>query len=192
MKNSGLNFKDKGKGLVALLLIPSLISCAATKKPQIALQLMKPLKYEETIKESINTNNYENQITAHYNVNEYQNNNPKDIEKKIIERIKLPNDKDLNNKSRINTERILLGCVIAGQAGDYITTKNKLDKGGREINPLIGSHPSNETLLLIKAGTIGIVYGLGQLFPSHRKKIYALGCGLGLFSIGFNLSPLSE
>ena len=192
MKNSGLNFKDKIKSLATLLLIPSLISCATAKKPQIALQLIEPIKYEETIKENINKNNYENRITTQYNINEFLNNNPKDIEKKIIERIKLPNDKDLDNESHTKTERILLGCVIVSQAGDYITTKNKLDKGGREINPLISSHPSNETLLLIKAGTIGIAYGFGQLFPSHRKKIYTLGCGLGLFSIGFNLSSLSE
>lgn len=45
------------------------------------------------------------------------------------------------------------------------------EMGYYEANDLYGKHPSKETIYLIKAAEIGVMYGLTKLFPEYENEL---------------------
>lgn len=65
--------------------------------------------------------------------------------------------------------------MVAAQAADYESTRKGLSRGMTELNPILGERPDQGNIALFKLGSVGMLYGLGELFPDHREFIYSLG-----------------
>jgi len=76
-------------------------------------------------------------------------------------------------------EQILFGTMLAAHAADYETTRRGVSQGMVELNPILGSRPDQGNIALFKLGAVGVIYGLGELFPEHREFIYTLGIFTG-------------
>lgn len=64
-----------------------------------------------------------------------------------------------------------LPVYVGGQAADLVSTLQALNRGAKEVNPVLGSNPAKNAA--IKAGiTAATAYGLDKL--SHRHKALAL------------------
>lgn len=72
-------------------------------------------------------------------------------------------------------EQILFTGMVLAQAADYETTRRYIAAGGTETNPLTGDRPSRDTIALFKIGFVGVLYGLGEIWPEHREGFYSLG-----------------
>jgi len=77
--------------------------------------------------------------------------------------------------------------MVAGQCSDFATTEWGLDHGYVEANPLVGEHPTDTQIALFKLGSIGVFWGLGELFPDKREEIFKLGAIVGFGAAGYNL-----
>lgn len=84
------------------------------------------------------------------------------------------------------SEQAWLIGVIAGQIADYETTKDVLEDGGVEKNPLLSDRPNDDSLLLFKAVHVGLCYWLGQRQPESRKNIYKWCTGFGFGAALYN------
>jgi hypothetical protein len=73
------------------------------------------------------------------------------------------------------TDKALLTTFWLSTGADYATTKNALDDGGRELNPLIGKHPSDGKLLGYMIITNSAVTAIAHFVPPLRK--WLLGGG---------------
>ena len=76
------------------------------------------------------------------------------------------------------TEKALLGVVLVGQAGDYVSTVSKFDEGCREANPLLGNRPDQSTLLLAKIAVGSTVYFVGNSLGHGGRKILFTTAGI--------------
>lgn len=71
-------------------------------------------------------------------------------------------------------EKVLLVVSILAAGADLYTTKQMLDRGNYEMNPLIGKHPT-DTELMIKLPVIQLSYWvLCHYWPKMRTGL--LGC----------------
>ena len=90
-------------------------------------------------------------------------------------------------------EKALFLCMAGGMAGDYLTTKQNLNRpGAKEYNPLLSDHPSDSDLILIKGGEILLFTTLAEVFHEHRKTILGIGCFFGAGAIVFNLDQAKK
>jgi len=69
------------------------------------------------------------------------------------------------------TDKVLLGSFVALQAIDVAQTKRVLKRGGYEMNPIFGKHPSDGQLLLGKAIGTSAIYWLSDNYPEYRTGI---------------------
>ena len=83
-------------------------------------------------------------------------------------------------------EQILFGGMIAAQTADYETTRRYVSAGGTEGNPLMGDRPDADTIALFKAGFVGLLWCLGEVWPEHRKALYWVGIISGGAAAGWN------
>lgn len=97
-----------------------------------------------------------------------------------------------NTRPYTKEEKFLFGTMVAANLADWYTTKRILDKGGREFNPILGDHPSNEEVFIFKAGVVGLFYGLGELFPEHRKIFLLIGTIAGAGPAAHNYYVLEK
>lgn len=88
-------------------------------------------------------------------------------------------------------DRDLLGVLVACQAVDYMQTENGLDTGEyEESNPIIGSHPSDATLLAFKAAVTTGMWWIADASGDTKTRTAALVIPL-LFcagTVGHNIS----
>ena len=71
-------------------------------------------------------------------------------------------------------EKVLLVVSILAAGADLVTTKQMLDRGNYEMNPLVGRHPT-DTGLMIKLPLIQLSYWvLCHYWPQMRTGL--LGC----------------
>ena len=68
-------------------------------------------------------------------------------------------------------DKALLGTFVALQAIDVAQTKRVLKRGGYEMNPLFGKHPSDGQLLLGKAVGTSAIYWLSDNYPEYRTGL---------------------
>ncbi len=85
------------------------------------------------------------------------------------------------------TQKTLFVCTSVSHLTDYAITKDKLQDGYEEKNPIY-KNANNETMLIGKISYIFITYGIGKLFPKHQTLLYSIGCssGVGLTIYNFN------
>jgi len=81
-------------------------------------------------------------------------------------------------------EKILLVASILAAGADYYTTERCLDRGGSEMNPLIGEHPT-DTQLFLKgwggyAGLIIITHYSGKWRPVFLGGLIVLNTGFAI------------
>jgi len=88
------------------------------------------------------------------------------------------------------SERAWFGASVAANTADVATTIYGLNNGLREGHPLLGDNPSTEKLILLKAGYLGLAYGLGEISPEHRKSVYKVTTGIGAFATTWNLAQI--
>lgn len=72
-------------------------------------------------------------------------------------------------------EKVLFGAMIAGQAADYETTRRGVSAGMRELNPILADRPDQGNILLFKAGVVGVLWGMGEIWPDSREWLYGIG-----------------
>lgn len=83
------------------------------------------------------------------------------------------------------TEKVLLGTMVTCQAADYVTTKNAMDKGYEELNPIYNNNP--DLVLLGKVILTGGTYLFAQAFPEQRKLAYGIMAGFGCGAAAWNM-----
>lgn len=83
-------------------------------------------------------------------------------------------------------EQIAFGAMIGGQIADYESTRKYISIGGTEANPLLGERPDNDSIALLKIGTVLTLWGLGEIWPEHRVPIYSLGAVSGFGAYAWN------
>ncbi len=81
-------------------------------------------------------------------------------------------------------EKILLVASVLAAGADYYTTERALDRGNREMNPLIGEHPT-DTQLFLKggggyAGLIVITHYSGKWRPVFLGGLIVLNIGCAI------------
>ena len=69
------------------------------------------------------------------------------------------------------TDKVLFGSFTALQVIDAAQTKRVLKRGGYEMNPIFGKHPSDGSLVLGKAIVTGAVYLLADSCPEYRTGL---------------------
>jgi len=68
------------------------------------------------------------------------------------------------------TDKALLGAVAVTSVADAYTTMEGMDQGLQELNPILGSSPADEEILLFTAGVVlGGYYFAQYMNPSERK-----------------------
>jgi hypothetical protein len=77
-------------------------------------------------------------------------------------------------------EKVLFGLMIGASACDAYTTIEAVEvdsRGGHfhELNPILGRHPDSGNVILFKGVVVGILYGLGEIWPEHREGFYSFG-----------------
>ena len=67
------------------------------------------------------------------------------------------------------TEKVMLVLSVAAVGADCYTTERFLEKGYRELNPLIGEHPT-DTELVVRGGALyGVFLLIAHYIPGLRK-----------------------
>lgn len=76
------------------------------------------------------------------------------------------------------SDRLAAGFFVAGHAADAITTERHQDRPDlfREMNPILGDHPSEQEIAVFFVVTAGLTFLLAHLFPKIRKPLL-LGYG---------------
>mgnify|MGYP005988632677 CR=1 FL=1 len=71
----------------------------------------------------------------------------------------------------------LFKLLVVGSTLDYVQTKNALDNGYTEGNPIYGDNPSSERLLITKGLSLGVTYWAFDTIeytPYRRKGLLIL------------------
>ena len=76
------------------------------------------------------------------------------------------------------TEKVLATGMIAGQAWDGASTIDGLNRGCTEGNPLIGSDPSDGTIIAVKVLVAGGLLWIANLTDDHTIRKVVLGIGM--------------
>jgi hypothetical protein len=67
---------------------------------------------------------------------------------------------------------VAMGVLAASDAADSVTTRQALDRGAYEYNPLYGTHPSNGRLITVSCaylvGEVVLAYELKRFSRKHR------------------------
>ncbi len=89
-----------------------------------------------------------------------------------------------------NTEKMLLGLAVSGQAIDYYSTTDALSRGCVEANPLFGEHPDEEILILSKLTVSLMAYLVANDITDHDVRKWFLGAvsSVGIGAGAWNLS----
>lgn len=85
-------------------------------------------------------------------------------------------------------EKLAFGVFVGSQVADGASTIHAINHGGLEANPLLDDRPSDEQVILLKAGSVGLCYLLGEIFPEQREGIYWIGSIVGFGAAGWNYS----
>ena len=72
-------------------------------------------------------------------------------------------------------EKLLFGSMCAAQWADYETTRRCISAGASEMNPLVSDHPSDDSIAMLKIGTVLVYWSFGQVWPEHRESIFTVG-----------------
>jgi len=85
--------------------------------------------------------------------------------------------------------------AVGGQTADIISTRTAISRGCAEGNPLYGKDPSTGSLLLVKAGTLGLAYLITEylldeqpLQQTYRNWLYGFMAVSGFGVAGWNAS----
>ncbi len=74
-----------------------------------------------------------------------------------------------------STDKALLGVLTVTSAADAYTTMEGMDQGLRELNPILGSHPSDAEIALFTAGVVlGGWYLAQHMEPKDRKMFLTI------------------
>ena len=68
-------------------------------------------------------------------------------------------------------DKMLAVASFGASYADYHTTRDILDNGGYEMNPLIGKHPSNEKLAAYMLTTQLITIAIAHFWEDYRTEI---------------------
>ena len=81
-----------------------------------------------------------------------------------------------------------LTCAVVGSAADVYTTERCLDQnnGGRELNPVYGSDPSDGKLIAGKLVALAVCAAVGEWQPGWRVWMYGLLGGTGAMAAAWN------
>lgn len=63
-----------------------------------------------------------------------------------------------------------IGVMALGQIGDGVSTHNVLSRGGYELNPILGEHPSDGKLIAWKVATSAFILLIAHVAPSIDQK----------------------
>ena len=74
-------------------------------------------------------------------------------------------------------EKVLLLPSAMTVVTDYITTKNGLKRGGREMNPYMSNYPSDEELFIKGIFAYGTILAIAHFFPDWRGEILGFQIG---------------
>ncbi len=85
-----------------------------------------------------------------------------------------------------NREKTWFAGFLGSQIADYYTTVRYLDIGGTEGNSILDDHPNHEGILMFKAGVVGLVYAMGQIWSEHRETFYQWGTLSGATAAAWN------
>jgi hypothetical protein len=92
--------------------------------------------------------------------------------------------------SMTTRQKAMFGLMVGAQWADYETSRRMHfedeSSGFYEQNPLLDDHPSRDELILFKVGTIGLLWGLGEMWPEHREFFYGVGIVSGGSAAGWN------
>lgn len=75
-------------------------------------------------------------------------------------------------------------ATLGGHMGDAASTIYVQNKGGRDLNPVFGDHPSNAKVIGVKSGSAALQMLLQHLLGKRHPKLanglgYGTGIGLG-------------
>lgn len=76
------------------------------------------------------------------------------------------------------SQKLAMGAYIAAAAADMVTTREMLQRGYEERNPILGRDPTDQTLILSNILAFGLLYGAGELLPEHRETIWWSAAGV--------------
>lgn len=72
-------------------------------------------------------------------------------------------------------DKIACGAFLITASTDVWSTSYALNNDCRELNQLLNEYPSDEELILFKAGMFGVFFTLGEIWPEHRETFYWIG-----------------
>ena len=86
------------------------------------------------------------------------------------------------------TDWTALTAAVAGSAADIYTTERCLDadNGGRELNPVYGSDPSDGKLICGKVLALAVCVAVGELEPGWRPWLFGFMGGTGSAAAAYN------
>jgi hypothetical protein len=96
------------------------------------------------------------------------------------------------NRTWTTGDKVALGTLIACTAADLATTIYNIDNGLREMNPMLGDHPSPGTLIAVNAVVTGLIYWIAQYMTSKERKVLYVPAGLGCFAAVHNYKVINK
>lgn len=90
-------------------------------------------------------------------------------------------------------ERVALACAIVGNGADVAVTSYGIESGRmRELNPIYGSEPDTEALVIGKLATLGVCYVIGEIWPDSRAKVWSATAIIGGGAAAWNVYQLEK
>lgn len=73
-------------------------------------------------------------------------------------------------------------AMTMGTIADMYSTSQLIHKGGYELNPLLGSHPSDTTLAVFGLCITGLWLGIAELMPDNYRTWFLATVGILSFA----------
>lgn len=70
------------------------------------------------------------------------------------------------------TDKVLFGASIVTAAADVITTRQAIDNGGMEVNPIYGDNPSTGRLVAVKGAFLVVRYLVADQLTGWWRKAF--------------------
>ena len=71
------------------------------------------------------------------------------------------------------TDKAIYDALTVCHVLDYLQTESAMDSGEyKELNPLLGSSPSDERLAAMKAGVLGLQWSMAETIDAEWRRTY--------------------
>ena len=92
---------------------------------------------------------------------------------------------DVNHKKWSKWDKVCGAYYLGGHGFDMASTEAMLDEGNKELNPILGKHPSDGEVMAYGVATTLLVVVIadqaGKISTKLRKAILLIGGSLGIY-----------